>query len=239
MVEQDQEANDGMGTRSVAVFADWPRPGRVLPRMSPALPAAEACRLYQALLADALAAARGSAARRVLVYWADVPEEEREWLRVAPAVETRRQYGPDPGVRLRDAFTALLEAPGDRAVIIGTDCPMLDPNAIGRAFAALASVEVALGPALGGGMCLVGLSRPAPALFEGFAWDGEDVLDGMRGRAAAAGMVPALLEPLERLDTPERLVRLLARAVSPPPLPPLQTIGALRELGLLPGEGTA
>ena len=222
------------GTRTAAVFADWPAPGRVLSRMFPALPGAEARRLYEGMIADAVAAARECAADRALLYWAEMPENEREWLRVAPAVEARRQYGPDAGARLRDAFTALLVQPGDRAVVFCPDCPALDAAVLDRALAALAAADVVLGPTTEGGLCLVGLSRPAPELFGGFEWGAAHAL--MPGNAIDDAPGVFRLAPLEPLDTPERLVRLLALAVAPPALPPLRTVEALREMGLLPGD---
>ena len=56
-----------------AVFSRWPEPGRVKTRLSPALPAALACDLHRAMLADALEAARESGAEERTLYWADAP----------------------------------------------------------------------------------------------------------------------------------------------------------------------
>src|SRR4029453_14161620 len=113
--------------RSVTVFARRPRPGRVKSRLSPALPPAEACRLYRGMLLDAIEAVAGSGADRRLVHRA-APAGGEDW-ELPPGVESRAQADGDLGDRLGAAFAELLRDPGDRAVAIGADCPGLDGRA--------------------------------------------------------------------------------------------------------------
>src|SRR6266850_5865833 len=105
-----------------AVFARWPEPGRVKTRLSPALPETLAADLYRAMLEDASNAVAGCGADDAYVYWAEPPGQGAD---PAPTrrLEARLQNGADLGARLESAFSELLRERGDRAVIVGADCP--------------------------------------------------------------------------------------------------------------------
>ena len=214
--------------RRLAVFARPPVPGRVKTRLSPALPPALACRLYEAMLADALAAARHASADERVLYWAEATE-----LAAPAGFRVRIQSGEDLGERLEAAFGELL-AGGAHAVILGADCPRLDAARLDAAFAALEEHDVALGAADDGGYDLMGLARPAPRLLRDIPWSTARVREVTLERAREAGLNVATLPPLEDLDTPADLARWIASAATDPALPPLVTVNALRALSLLP-----
>lgn len=217
----------------VAVFARYPRVGEVKTRLSPALPAALAHDLYAAMLTDTLECVAGTGVGRPLLFWASDPAEPPGFP-VPPGLEIRRQQGDDLGDRLASAFAGLLVGPSDRAVVIGADCPDLGPDTIREAFSRLGRHDAVLGPAHDGGYCLIGLRRPAPGLFRGIAWSTGTVLAQTLERAKDAGLDVATLAPLDDIDTPEDLVRFVARRSVAPPGPGARTEQALREMGLLP-----
>jgi rSAM/selenodomain-associated transferase 1 len=216
---------------SLTVFARPPRAGRVKTRMTPALPAALAARLYGALLADTLVAATASAADTRAIAWSETDDAP-----VAPAgFETFAQGAGDLGARLAAAFARALAAPGARAVIVGSDCPALTAAHLDAGFNALATHDVVLGPAGDGGYWLVGLGRPAPELFRDIPWSTDRVFATTLARAAAAKLSVATIATLADLDTPADLAALVgecaagdAAACGP------QTRAALRAMGLLP-----
>ena len=216
----------------LGVFARPPEAGKVKTRLSPALPARLACDLYRGLLADALAVAGMAAAERY-VYWSDTASTDASDL--ARGFTAREQRGADLGARLDHAFAELLPDPADRAVVIGADCPELEAREIAAAFALLQSHDVALGPTSDGGYYLIGLRRPAPALFSDIAWGGDQVLNQTLDRAAVLNLSVAMLEPREDVDTPADLVRLIAR-LAPGGAGAAHTRAALRALGLLPAN---
>lgn len=228
---------------SIAVFARWPRIGAVKTRLSPALPAELSLALHRAMVADTLAAARASGADRRILYWGDAPDPPppgEETPALPPGFEVRPQRGADLGERMANAFAEMLQGSSDRAVLIGTDCPDLGPAGIAAAFRALESRPVALIPSRDGGYALIGLALPAPGLFERIDWSTEQVLAQTLERARTAGLVVRLLEPLADLDTPEDLVRWIARAghggTAPAPHPPAAHLrAALAATGLFPG----
>jgi hypothetical protein len=224
----------------LALFARWPEPGRVKTRLSPALPAALACDLYRALLADALAAAAASPADARSLHWAEAPAGHA--ADPAPGgFEVRDQRGADLGERLEHATSELLGAPGARVLVIGADCPDLDAARIAAGFAALKRTELVLGPARDGGYYLIGLARPASALFRGVDWGTSRVLAQTRERARALELSVTELEPLDDLDTPADLARWAARAAVGEAASGAAAAGAprtraaLRAIGLLPG----
>jgi len=220
--------------RRIALFARRPVAGEVKTRLSPAVPPALALDLYRALLEDALAVSAEAAADERSIYWAGAAATE-DGPAVPPGVRERQQQGAGLGERLAQAFVELLAAAGDRAVILGADCPGLEAATLERAFDALGSHDVVLGPARDGGYYLIGLRRPAPGLFREIEWSTPRVLDQTRERAAKAELTVALLPALDDLDTPEDLLRWIAgRAGGGGPRAPRALDRALRAMGLLP-----
>jgi rSAM/selenodomain-associated transferase 1 len=217
----------------VAIFARWPAAGRVKSRLSPALPAALACDLYRAMLEDTLQAVADSGVRERFLFWADSPRE-RDVFADPNGVVVRSQQGPGLGERLGQAFDELLAGPEDRAVVVGADCPDLEPTIVREAFDLLESRDVVVGPASDGGYFLIGLRRAAPRLFEGVAWGTGRVLDQSLERAKRSGLATALLGGLADLDTPDDLIRFVARRALISAPAGQRTEAALRAMGLLP-----
>jgi len=124
-----------------------------------------------------------------------------------PARGYREQPQGDLGARMAAAFAAAAEA-GERAVIIGTDCPALAPRHIEEAFdaAEVSAPSVALGPCSDGGYYLIGAVYPPAAIFSEMPWGTDRVLALSVERARAAGVKLTLLsEELDDVDRPEDL----------------------------------
>jgi uncharacterized protein len=219
----------------LGLFAKPPVPGGVKTRLSPALPPALACALHAGLLRDALATLAASEADERVVWWASEPDPATAAWRPAGARAALQRDG-DLGARLAHAFAVMLAAPGDRAVVVGSDAPALDAALVRAAFDALADHDVALAPARDGGYSLIALAAPAPALFEGVAWSTAHVFGDTLARAAAAGLRTATLAPLDDLDTPGDLVRWLPAALAAPPEHAPHARAALTAMGLLPAR---
>ena len=218
---------------SLAIFARLPIPGEVKTRLSPAVPPELSALLYLAMLTDAFEVAMGAGAERVDVFWASVGNQAPD-LAVPQGVAVRHQQGADLGERLAAAFAELLPDPADRAVVIGADCPDLHPAVIRQAFAALDDHDLVLGPARDGGYYLIGLRRPAPALFDRVSWGTDRVFAQTLEWAERGGLRVATLGVLADIDTSEDLVRFVARRSVSLPGPGPRTERALREMGLLP-----
>ena len=223
----------------IAVFARYPVVGEVKTRLVPSLPAGFAAVLHLAMVMDTAESALAAQALDswpVALYWTD-PEGRGAKVDLPDHVIVRQQRTGDLGARLAAAFSELLSHPADRAVVVGSDCPDLGPDTIQAALAALDGHDLVIGPARDGGYYLIGLRSPAPALFEGISWGTDRVLTQTLERAARLGLTIHLLEVLEDVDTPDDLVRLIARRAVSEPRSGLRTEQALRMMGLLPARG--
>lgn len=114
--------------------------------------------------------------------------------------------GPgDLGARMARALGRFAPAP---AVLIGGDIPAVTPAHIERAFRALLSRDVVLGPASDGGYWLVGVRgrRVLPRLFRNVRWSGPfalaDTLRNLASRDRAA-----LVDRLDDVDDVESFGR--------------------------------
>jgi len=216
----------------VGVFARWPVEGAVRTRLSPALPAALSCRLHMALVTDTLAAVATARADERVLFWTDSAAAPHG-VPVPAGVRETTQGPGDPGARLAAAFDAMLAAPADRAVLVGSDHPGLTAAHVDGAFEALAHADLVLGPGTDGGCWLIGLARRAPGLFAGVVWGDTNVFAGMLERAASAQLAVAKLDTLPGLDTPGDLARFVAEGLAGPARVPPATRAALREMKLL------
>ncbi|WJW76511.1 TIGR04282 family arsenosugar biosynthesis glycosyltransferase [Thiohalobacter sp. IOR34] len=193
---------------SLLLFARAPRPGQCKTRLIPALGAEGAAALQARLLEQTLEAALASGVAPLTLCAS--PPQDPLFARLArrPGVALRGQGDGDLGARMAAAFGQALEA-ADWALLIGSDCPVLDADYLRSAARALRSgADAVLGPAEDGGYVLIGLRRSAPPLFAGIPWGGESVLDITRRRLDDLGWRRVELETLWDVDRPEDLPRL-------------------------------
>ncbi len=180
-----------MPRNQLGIFVRSPVTGRVKTRLSPPLTPEAARHLYLSFLQDIAGRIRRSKFAPVVFLDGDrTPEIDAVF---PPGWRVEAQSGKTLGDRLTAAFGHLLAAPGDRAVIIGSDSPDLPIRTIRRAFQKLKHRDVVLGPAADGGYTLVGLRAPAPALFEGISWGEPTVFDETVRAAAQAGLAVSLV----------------------------------------------
>jgi rSAM/selenodomain-associated transferase 1 len=195
---------------ALIVFAKAPVAGLAKTRLIPALGAAGAAALAERLLVHTLAQA--AAAGFDALELCAAPDTQHPALQRAASAQGARltaQGEGDLGARMNRALNRAL-ATHAQALLIGTDAPALDAAALRAAAQALAGHDAVFVPALDGGYALVGLSRPAPALFEGIAWSTPAVMATTRERARAAGLRWAEQPAVADIDEPADLVHLPA-----------------------------
>ncbi len=194
------------------IFAKYPEPGKVKTRLTPAISTEEASKFHRAIAADIITAHSDDPAFDTIVFFS--PPERRDdfadWLGSGTRLEA--QEGADLGEREHNAFTRVLGPDArfgyERAVLIGTDCPVLDNKGIEHAFNLLDHHDVAIGPAEDGGYYLMGLTSPRPGLFGGIDWGTSEVLEKTMQAAIKAKLDIAMLTELYDVDTIEDLSRL-------------------------------
>jgi rSAM/selenodomain-associated transferase 1 len=176
---------------TLMVIAKSPQPGRVKTRLCPPCTSRQAADIAAAALEDTLATvAAVPAARHVLVL--DGPSGP--WI---PArFDVVPQVGGGLGERLDAAFAAIVGP----AFLVGMDTPQLTVAQCVGALCDLASpnVDAVLGRATDGGWWGLGLSRPAPAMFDGVPMSSSDTgraqLDRMRCLGLRTRLLPELCD---------------------------------------------
>ncbi len=168
----------------LAIFARFPRLGKVKTRLAASLGAEAALQLHQAFLLDTIDRF-ASVTPELALYLADSTEEENLQFAarhaLPPGLLIRCQNGSNLGQRLWDAYRELSRTSG-RVVFVGTDSPTLPLSFFREARERLRRYPVVLGPATDGGYCLLGLSQPVPEIFTDISWGTSRVLAQTRAR---------------------------------------------------------
>lgn len=197
----------------VIQFAKWPCRGRVKTRLMPALGESGALSAHLSLTGEVLANLQGTGLP--LAFWWDreapLEHEGAGLLRQLDAhgIPQRVQTGTDLGERMTRALRAGLEQ-YERVLIVGSDCPSVDPDYVHQALAQLEDTDLVLGPSEDGGYVLIGASRLLPGLLDDIDWGTGSVLRQTLSRAAALGLSCACLPERWDVDEPEDWQRFLA-----------------------------
>lgn len=205
------------------LFAKIPEPGRVKTRLCPPLDAGEAAGLYEGFLRDVLEQSlrlRRQGVEVELHYCGGEEADLPPWVRRFEDLRCRGQEGEGLGARMRSAFERAFSEGARRVVLRNTDSPLLAEEHVLEAFRSLGApgVDLVLGPDLGGGYYLVGLTRLLEGLFEleslGSHSQAETVLERTRIRALDQGHTVCLLPEAGDVDLPSDLEALLRRGPS-------------------------
>lgn len=193
----------------VAILAKAPVPGFAKTRLIPALGPAGAARLQELLTERAIETALAADIGPVTLWCA--PASDHAFFRALGErlpVWLADQRGADLGARMLAAFANHIRRP---LILIGTDCPCLEPDDIRAALGPLEEdADVVIAPAEDGGYGLIAASRPLPVLFENMPWSTDRVAALTRSRAAAADLRLEALRPVWDVDVPDDFARLVA-----------------------------
>lgn len=191
----------------IAVVTKAPVPGRVKTRMQPDLSPRCAADLAAAMLVDVTTAARSTGAA---VWWSYAGDRTvLELLRPA-GVRLLAQVGDGLGARLAHAHSTLHAAGATRVLLVGADCPTLDPDALRGAVARLDDHDVVLGPAADGGYTLLGTRTCAPSLFTTVQMSTAHTCTDTLAEARRLRLRTAVLDTRPDLDTVEDVRAALA-----------------------------
>lgn len=194
----------------IAVLAKAPVPGLAKSRLIPALGARGAARLQRQFTLRTLATTAAAQLGPVTLWCA--PDSRHRFFKALhqrAAVDCVDQPAGDLGERMHAAFAH--HCARGPALLVGTDCPALQPGHLREAARRLCDgAEAVFQPAEDGGYVLVGLRRPQPQLFSGIVWGSGDVMASTRSRAGTLRV--SELETLWDVDVPADLARLQALA---------------------------
>jgi len=184
----------GVERAVVVVFTRAPVVGHVKTRLARVVGDGAALECHRALLERTLFAVEASGLAAEIHVAGDPAALPPHRLPV------RSQRGGDLGERMQQAIAAIC-ARGRPAILIGTDCPLLDAGYLSAADSALGDgADVVIGPVEDGGYVLIGLARPQPRLFAHMPWSTSTVRDETLRRAAELGLHVVLLKELWDVD---------------------------------------
>ena len=193
---------------ALIVFAKAPLPGFAKTRLIPALGAAGAARLAERLLRHAVAQAVAAEVGPVILCCTpDSGHPAFARLAAEHGIGLTVQGEGDLGARMDRALKQALQR-HPAALLIGTDAPGLNAALLRQARELLRTHDAVFGPALDGGYTLVGLTRPAPGLFETMAWSTSTVMAETRARLGRLALRHAELAGLADIDDPADLLHL-------------------------------
>lgn len=191
------------------LFARSPVRGRVKRRLAAGVGEQAAFDIHCAMTAYMARMTDEAGLMPVSLYaWPDTGSAWLQGLAQRHGLGLQAQQGGDLGERMGNALAAELRH-ADFAILIGSDCPAIEPAYVAAAAARLqAGVPWVFGPAEDGGYVLVGARRAAAAPFREIDWGTAAVMEQTRERCRAAGLAWEELDTLYDIDTCEDWLRL-------------------------------
>lgn len=179
-------------------FAKWPEAGKVKTRLIPALGPLGALEAHLTLTRQVLS--HLLATGHPVEFWWDqhLRDGSPEASLIAAELEAsgvcaRVQFEGNLGYRMLSALNDGL-ARATRVVIVGSDCPSVDPAYIQAALDALDTSDVVLGPAEDGGFVLIAARRTDPEMLDGVVWGSRVALKQTQAQLKRRGVTTGLLD---------------------------------------------
>jgi len=202
-----KRAPSAAARETLILFARFPESGKVKTRLIPSLGAEGAAREHRLMVEHTVTQARlwqqASGGRVCLAYSGGKVAQWRAWL--GNDFNLLAQTPQDLGAKLIHAVGWAFAQGAQRVVVVGSDCPKLRPRHIQKAFSALETKDLVLGPAHDGGYYLIGQRFLEPGLFTQVPWSTSRVFSQTQKNAKALRWRTAVLETLSDVDTPRDL----------------------------------
>lgn len=209
MEPSDETAVHSWGRDHVLVImAKAPRPGAVKTRLTPGLSPEAVIAFYCCLLDDTLALARSLRGVEIAIMCPNSDVAELA-LVAGNGVSVVAQEGEGLAGGLNSVFARFV-APNRSVVAFNSDTPHLPASILERAFEALATHDVVIGPTQDGGYYLVGAKATHPGLFDGDSMGTTSALDALLARAQKLQLSVGFTESFYDIDVVGDLIRLAA-----------------------------
>ena len=136
------------------------------------------------------------------VVFAPADAEDARWLtnQLESDATIVIQQGENLGERINHVDTTLRAKGEINIIFIGTDCPMMEDDYLQQAATEFAYSDVVLGPAIDGGVVLMGARVAWPSLAE-LPWSTSSLCDALTTLCVESGFVIAKLEPRADVDS--------------------------------------
>lgn len=189
--------------KQLIIFVKSPLPGQCKTRLIPLLNPQGACDFYKSLVTHCFKQLTDLRNINIVIYaYPDIQDNFIKQLAERSNFNIHPQQGNNLGERMHNALQHSLSS-NTKAVLIGTDCPLIDMSYITQAFDALDNHDIVIGPAEDGGYVLIGATQIETALFDNIQWSSDQVLHQSLEKVQAAGYTSTVLRTLWDIDTPE------------------------------------
>lgn len=190
-----------MSQCSLLIFTKAPELGRVKTRLAATVGETSALAVYQLLLNSVLDTAQvlqrqGWGAQ---LWVAGDPQHGAFIPYYQQGFVGYQQQGADLGARLLLGVEQALQG-SESVLVVGGDCPSLQPGYLLQARYLLHQADVVIGPAWDGGYVLLGMRQPYAELFSEIDWGTEQVLQQTLERCEQQGLSIALLPGVSDID---------------------------------------
>lgn len=166
----------------------------------------ETLELYERLVNQTLVTA-GKSNADIHLFYSSSAEKQFEDMVSGIHAQTSSE---DLGLKMKQAMIMMFRNGYERVVIIGTDCPYIQPVHLSKAFASLETSDVVLGPAMDGGFYLLGVKNEYYLDFKGITWSTPEVLTKYSHNLEELKASVSHLDTLEDIDEVESYKRYLA-----------------------------
>ncbi|WP_456377466.1 TIGR04282 family arsenosugar biosynthesis glycosyltransferase [Thiolapillus sp.] len=195
-----------MSRGSIIIFARAPIPGAAKTRLIPALGKHGTAQLHASLVEHTLSRVCEASPTNAMLWC--TPSIQHPFFRYCHnqyGITLHEQKGKDLGARMHHAFSSALHN-SSWAILLGTDCPNLSADDLTLAIETMQSgADAVVGPAFDGGYYLLGLRKPAEALFNNMPWGTDEVWNLTRQRLLDLDLEHATIPWQHDLDRPEDL----------------------------------
>jgi hypothetical protein len=193
---------------ALIIFVKYPQSGSVKRRLAKDIGRKNATVLYRLFVEGILKRTKDRRFERIIFFTPSQREREiRKWL--GDNLEFYPQKGKNLGKRLSYAFQTVFKKRGARrAIVIGTDSPLIDKSLICKGFEKLKNNQCVIGPSRDGGYYLLGLSKFKRKIFQNIDWGTNRVFKQTLNTIKNSKLKFSLLEVGFDIDTKEDLVLL-------------------------------
>lgn len=198
-----------MSRARLLIFSKAPVPGQVKTRLIPALTATQAASLH-ADLAESTVAKLAASSDWETQLWCSPHTEDPFFQALSRQfpITLHQQIGSSLGERMSYALLQALDS-AEHAVVVGTDCPMLDQLIITQMIHQLqGGNDAVIVPADDGGYVALALARHEAALFDNIQWGTNKVFQQTLQRMRSLNWRWQEMPSLWDVDRPEDYARL-------------------------------
>ena len=196
-----------MTKQHLIIFTRYPEPGKTKTRLIPALGTEGAASLQRQMTEHTLFQVKQLQSTSAISFEVRFAggnlQLMQDWL--GSDLVYQPQGEGDLGKRMERSLSSAFQSGAEQAIIIGTDCPGINPQILASAFEQLHQCDLVLGPAIDGGYYLIGLRRSFCELFTNIDWGTNQVLQQTVNIAQKLNLSVVYLQALADVDRPEDL----------------------------------